>query len=105
MRAFLVMLAVVAVAGCGGRSQDQAAAEPVVCGGQQALACQSDEYCAFPQTGFCGVAGQTGVCMPRPQVCTMAFNPICGCDGQTYPTSCAAATAGVSVASVGECWQ
>ncbi len=106
MRACLVMLVVLAVSACSSGSQEQAAAEPVVCGGPQALTCGAGEYCAFPATGFCGVAGQTGVCMPRPESCALVrFNPICGCDGVTYPTSCDASAAGVSIASGGECWQ
>ena len=109
MRAYFMMLGFVALVGCapipGPAPTEQSAAEPVICGGEHGLACGAGEFCAFPQTGFCGVAGETGVCMPRPQACTARYNPVCGCDGQPYPTACAAAAAGVSVASLGECWQ
>jgi Kazal-type serine protease inhibitor domain len=103
MRARLTILALVVLAGCASEKNEAEMAEPAICGGLQGLACGPAEYCAYPQTGFCGAADQTGVCMPRPEVCTMEYNPICGCDDQTYSTACVAAAAGVSVAYPGEC--
>jgi hypothetical protein len=104
MRACLIVFGLLTLAACAPRPNERATtAEPEICGGAQALACGAGEYCAYPATGFCGAAGQTGVCMPRPEACTMQYDPICGCDGVTYPSSCVAAAAGVSVASTGEC--
>ncbi|MFZ5892546.1 MAG: hypothetical protein ACOY0T_15915 [Myxococcota bacterium] len=59
--------------------------------------CRSGQYCA---TTTCG---GRGVCQRRPEVCTRIYDPVCGCDGRTYGNSCDAASAGVSVASDGEC--
>jgi hypothetical protein len=39
----------------------------------------------------------------KPEVCTDIYLPVCGCDGNTYPSDCSAAMKGVSVASQGEC--
>lgn len=103
MRARLTILALMALAACTPEAEKTGTAEPAICGGLQGLACGPAEYCAFPQTGFCGAADQTGVCMPRPQVCTMIYDPVCGCDDQTYSSACVAAAAGVSVAYPGEC--
>lgn len=64
--------------------------------------CAADQFCKLP-SGDCGDGGQAGVCEDVPDVCIEIFEPVCGCDGETYGNECKAAMAGVSVAHEGEC--
>jgi len=61
--------------------------------------CQPSDYCA-KATGDC--VG-TGTCQPRPEVCPVLWNPVCGCDGRTYGNGCEAAATGVNVLHDGLC--
>lgn len=88
------------IAGCDGLL---IVGQPRACGGLLGLQCRDDEYCKFEEDAICGAADATGVCEEIPEVCTLEFAPVCGCDGNTYDNACAAAAEGVSVARQGEC--
>ena len=63
--------------------------------------CAAEAYCHF--FASCGVNGRIGLCEPRPPACDDACPEVCGCDGDTYCSECAAARAGVSVVREGPC--
>jgi hypothetical protein len=77
--------------------------QPTICGGLLGTGCADVEFCKFAPEARCGAADASGKCTAKPELCNDIYSPVCGCDGMTYGNGCAAATAGVSVASTGIC--
>lgn len=66
---------------------------------KSATDCSDMEFCMFPD-GSCGGMGK---CIRKPEICTMDYSPVCGCDNQTYSNECSANTKGQSVKHKDEC--
>jgi len=74
-----------------------------LCGGMAGFVCGESEWCDYPEDTVCGRADRTGLCKPRPDVCIQIYQPVCGCDGESWSNACEASQAGVDVAYEGAC--
>ncbi len=74
-----------------------------MCGGFAGIQCPEKQFCSYPLSAKCGAGDMSGTCQPIPDLCTMEFAPVCGCDDKTYATACVAGRSGVSVAKQGAC--
>lgn len=75
-----------------------------ICGGIGGFRCANpNDYCAMEANQCRQIADAAGICTPKAEACPMIYQPVCGCDGQTYSNGCVASSSGVSVARNGEC--
>lgn len=72
------------------------------CAGIAGLPCQSGEVCNL-QDSTCSILDLAGVCVLRPEFCPELYDPVCGCDGVTYPNDCFRLQAGAIRAHTGPC--
>jgi hypothetical protein len=81
----------------------QAGSAGATCGTRGASACATGLACIFPASAACGETDKPGTCRVRQDFCPQVYEPVCGCNGQTYSNECAANNAGASVRSSGAC--
>ena len=87
----LLLVAGVAIAGCGSTVDDQDA-------GPQ---CAAGELFVYDD-GLCGEGSSAGWCAPNDDGCTPDY-PVCGCDGIAYPTSCETKQKGMDTTFADQC--
>lgn len=64
--------------------------------------CDQGLTCELP-IGACSPLAAAGVCVVVPTACPEDVEPMCGCDGHTYASECAALVAGVPILHGGAC--
>ena len=65
--------------------------------------CETGDFCRRTIGDLCGAADAPGICTPIPEACTRQYDPVCGCNGQTYSNECVANSKGISASYAGEC--
>jgi hypothetical protein len=65
--------------------------------------CGQGLFCQHQAGALCGAADAPGECVLIPEVCADIFDPVCGCDGQTYGNACEAAAHLTGIFENGAC--
>jgi hypothetical protein len=74
---------------------------PIVCGGLAGRPCPTGMFCQT-KPGQCCCDFQ-GACAVIPLSCTKQYQPVCGCDHQTYGNDCTRQMQGISLDHNGPC--
>jgi hypothetical protein len=74
----------------------------MTCGGIAGVQCTALDWCDFPGD-TCGAGDQQGQCRARDATGYDCTTAVCGCDGHSYKSACAAHENGVDAISTKSC--
>ena len=72
------------------------------CAGRTGLGCDAGLWCEI-EPGSCKRADAEGRCVRAPEVCNLAYRPVCACGGRTYGNDCERQRAKAPKAHDGRC--
>jgi hypothetical protein len=75
------------------------------CGGLADFCMDDGHFCAYMASGDCGSGDVAASCQQRPLDCNILSegDPVCACDGKTYPNVCEANLAGFGIREYAPC--
>jgi hypothetical protein len=87
LKSFAVAFALILVALLGQTYSARAVGIGGTCAGVAGLGCDAGLWCEL-EPGTCKRADAEGRCVHAPQVCNLAYSPVCACGGRTYGNDC-----------------
>ena len=100
---FVLLVVVTTILGCGSNGSTSSGGGSAAVGPCQSnTECAKTQFCELP-SGLCEPRNPAGDCRLRPEICTMHWDPVCGCDGQTYSNDCQRQSAGAQKNHHGAC--
>jgi hypothetical protein len=101
-QSFAVAVALIFVALIGQTYSAHAVGIGGTCAGVAGLGCDAGLWCEL-EPGTCKRADAEGRCVHAPQVCNLAYSPVCACGGRTYGNDCERERAKAQKAHGGPC--
>src|SRR3984957_3266635 len=102
LKSFAAAFALILVALLGQTYSARAVGIGGTCAGVAGLGCDAGLWCEL-EPGTCKPADAEGRCVHAPQVCNLAYSPVCACGGKPFGNDCERERAKAQKAHNGPC--